>query len=250
MDLGLAGKTALITGGSRGIGAATALVMAREGANVILVARNESALAETRARIAAVAPVRIETAVCDLRSEAAIIALSQAHGDVDILVNNAGDIPSGDLFSISDEAWRSGWDSKVFAYIRMCRVYYPLMKARGGGVIVNVSGIGAVLKRPDYLCAGMGNQAMEFLTETLGAASPPDNIRIVGVSPGAVSTERNARVMRNWFGDDTVPDWPFGRRAEAEEIGNTIAFLASDRSGYTSGSIHVIDGGASISRVV
>lgn len=251
MDLNLRGKTALITGGSRGIGAATARVLADEGVNLVLVARNEALLGEVRERIVKEAGVDVAIAVCDLADGAQIERLAVKHPHIDILVNNAGEMPAGDLLSLTDEQWRAGWDGKVFAAMRMCRAFYPLLRARGGGVIVNLSGIGATLRRWDYLCSGMGNLAIEFLTQTLGAHSPADNIRVVCVSPGAVATARQEQVMASWFGPAaTQPDWPFGRRATPEEVAGAIAFLASDRSAYTSGSVLVVDGGTSISRIV
>ncbi len=250
MDLGLSGKTVLITGGSRGIGAGTARVMGAEGANLILVARDAAMLDKTRNQILETSPVQVETYVCDLTQGKLIDALAARFPDVDILVNNAGAVPGGDLFSIDEARWRAGWDTKVFAYINMCRAYYPLMKERGGGVIVNILGIGSLTKRWDYLCGGMGNAALDFFTQTLGAHSPQDNIRVVGVTPGPVGTERYHSITTERFRNlaCSPPPLPFDRVATPEELGAAIAFLASARSAYTSGSLFVVDGGISISK--
>ena len=252
MDLGLRGRTVLITGGSKGIGAGTARVMAAEGANLVLVARNADTLQKTQDEILACWPVKVEIDACDLSSGERVVGLSKRHQAVDILVNNAGSVPSGTLFDVSEARWREGWDSKVFPYINMCRTYYPIMKQRGGGVIVNVLGIGSRLKRPDHPCIAMGNAALDVLTEILGASGPRDNIRVVGVAPGPVDTERYRSIgtlgkpgQPAAPGSAKPPAFPFNRIATTEELGSAIAFAASERSGYTSGTIIVVDGGIS-----
>lgn len=249
MDLGLQGLTVLITGGSKGIGYATARVLAAEGANLILVARDPAALEKARADIAEKSAVKVEVAPCDLSNGELVKALATRFGPrVDVLVNNAGAVPGGDLFSVSEARWREGWDTKVFAYVNMSREFYPHLKARGGGVIINVLGIGSRQKRADYMCGGMANAALDFFTETLGAESPADNIRIVGVSPGPVATERYRSIteQRLKANPAAVHKLPFGRIATPEELGETIAFAASARSSYTSGAIIFVDGGISV----
>jgi len=140
MDLQLAGKTVLITGGSKGIGRATAEVLAEEGCNIILVARDAAMLEEAAAGIRAKRQVNVRTIAADLSSDAAVQKVAKEAGPVDILVNNAGAIPPGDVLSVDDAKWRQAWDLKVFGYISFCRVMYGAMKARGAGVIINVIG--------------------------------------------------------------------------------------------------------------
>lgn len=250
MDLELRGNTVLITGGSRGIGAGTARVLAAEGADLILVGRDEAALAQTRADLVARSNVKVETVRADVSSGEEVIRLASLYGPrISILVNNAGAVPGGDLFAIPESRWREGWDSKVFAYVNMCRAFYPHLKARGGGVIINVLGAGSQQKRFDYICGGMANASLDFFTETLGAHSPIDNIRVVGVSPGPVATERYKSIIEQRLKSNpgmSAPKTPFGRIATPEEIGQTIAFVASPRSAYTSGAIVTVDGGMSI----
>lgn len=253
MDLGLRGRTVLITGGSKGIGAGTAKVMAAEGASLILVARNRVDLEQTRKGILTVSGVKIEIAPCDLSDASQITALARQFRSVDILVNNAGSVPSGTLFELSEQRWRDGWDSKVLAYTNMCRAFYPVMKARGRGVIVNVIGAASQLKRPDRICISMGNAALDVLTQTLGATSHTDNIRVVGVSPGPVDTERYRHsVGMSKAGAESgsvkVPGLPFNRMATPEELGAAIAFVASERCAYMSGAIVIVDGGISASK--
>ncbi len=248
MDLELAGKKVLITGASSGIGAATAGVFAAEGAHLVLVARSVERLAQTEAAIRQRHAVHVETVSVDLSAGSAIEALADRYPDVDVVVNNAGAVPGGSLFEIDERRWREGWDSKVFPYINMCRVFYSAMKRRHGGAIINVLGNGSLVKRPNYICGGMANAALDFLTETLGAKSAQDNIRVVGVSPGPVDTPRYREVARGRGTDleKARAGMPFGRIASAEEIGAVIAMAASQKFGYVSGAIVVVDGGLSV----
>jgi hypothetical protein len=250
MDLGLIGQKALVTGGSAGIGAATARVLAREGVNVVIAARSNDRLQAVAQSIKEELPgARVSTEICDVSESAQIDALAQRHPDLDILVNNAGAVPSGGLLEVDEPRWREGWDSKVFAYINAARSFYRLMKTRGSGVIINISGAGARMKRADYLCAGMANAAIDFFTETLGAAAPADGIRVIGISPGPVGTERYRKIASQRLSAGEPPRrYPFGRVAEPEEIGELIAFCVSKRCSYVSGAVIMIDGGISVAR--
>src|SRR5712675_2068825 len=127
MDLKLAGKTALITGGSKGIGRATAEVFAAEGCNVILVSRSAETLAAAKAAIAQKSNVRVDTVAADLSDSANVDRLARDFPDIDILVNNAGAIPGGTLLDVSEATWRKAWDLKVFGYVNMCRAFYALI---------------------------------------------------------------------------------------------------------------------------
>jgi len=140
MDLKLAGKTALITGGSKGIGRATAEILAAEGCNVIIVSRTAETLAAVKSAIAQKSNVRVDTVVADLSDSKNVDRLAKDFPDIDILVNNAGAIPGGTLLNVDEATWRRAWDLKVFGYVNMCRAFYALMKARGSGVIINVVG--------------------------------------------------------------------------------------------------------------
>lgn len=248
MDLGLSGRTALVTGASRGIGAAIARGLAAEGAIPWLVARDAAMLETVRTEIAAtgIDPV---VEICDVSDPAQVASLAERTGAPDILVNNAGAVPGGGLLDLTDAEWRKGWDSKVFAYLSMCRSYWPLMAARHGGTIVNVIGNGSRMKRFDYVCGGMANAALDFLTEALGAGGPAENIRVVGISPGPVNTDRYRRLSETREArSGKVRHVPFGRIPSPEEIADGVCMLASDRMGYVSGTVLVVDGGMSAAR--
>jgi 3-oxoacyl-[acyl-carrier protein] reductase len=254
MDLKLAGKTALITGGSKGIGRATAEIFAAEGCNVIIVSRSIESLAEAKQAIARTSNVRIDTISADLSDSKNVDRLAREFPHIDILVNNAGAIPGGTLLKVDETTWRKAWDLKVFGYVNMCRAFYALMQTRKAGVIVNVIGNAADTHDPEYICGVAGNAALAAFTQSLGSVSAKDGIRVVAISPGPVATDRLIGLMKKKAQDRTgsADNWkelfkplPFGRGATAEEIGAAIAFLASGHSGYTSGSVVTIDAGLS-----
>ena len=252
MDLQLAGKTALITGGSKGIGRATADVLAAEGCNVILVARDPAALEEAAAGIRAKRQVNVRTIAADLSTDAAVRKVAAEAGDIDILVNNAGAIPPGNVESIDDARWRQAWDLKVFGYISFCRVVYGQMKAKRSGVIINVIGAAGEQFPTNYIAGAAGNASLMAFTRALGKGAPADGLRVVAINPGPVETDRLVMLRKaeaqEKFGDperwrELSAGMPFGRAASPTEIGNAVAFLASPASGYTTGTVLTINGG-------
>lgn len=253
MDLGLSGKRALITGASKGIGLAVAETLAAEGCHVVLAARTEDALSRAAEAIRARHQVQARIVPCDLSHTAETERLANAAGDVDILVNNAGAIPLGGLLDVDDETWRAAWDLKVFGFISLTRAVYARMKAQGGGVIVNVIGVAGERLPAGYLAGAAGNASLMAFTGALGGASHRDNIRVVGINPGPTLTDRlegrGRAQAEQQFGDagrwrELFAGMPFGRPAEAAEIAAAVAFLASPRSAYTTGTVLRIDGGA------
>ncbi len=240
MDLNLKGKRALVTGGSKGIGWASACALAEEGCEVRITARN------------APADSRFKFHAADLSQRGAAEALAAWAGDLDILVNNAGAIPGGDLLRVDEDTWRRAWDLKVFGYINLSRQVYARMKARGAGVIVNVLGNAGEKLDASYIAGSTANAGLMAFTRTLGGASHADGIRVVGINPGPVSTDRLKSLFRQraetQFGDperytELFAGMSFGRPGTPEEIASAVAFLASPRSSYTSGCIFTIDGG-------
>lgn len=259
MDLGLTGKTVLITGASQGIGAGLAKAFADEGANLILTARNTQNLEAVQAAIEAGTSVALKLIPSDLTAAGACEALVEAAGDVDILVNNAGVIPSGSLWDVDEETWRKGWELKVYGYINLCRLYYPRMKAAGGGVIINNIGNGGEIFDPRYIAGTTGNASLMAFTRALGGHSLDDNIRVVGVNPGPVDTDRIYTMLRkrarDLLGDESrfgelQQRYPLGRPAHVREITDFIVFLASYRSGYTTGTVMTVDGGIASRRSI
>ncbi|MFE3057314.1 short-chain dehydrogenase/reductase [Nocardia sp. NPDC059239] len=247
MDLRLGGRTALVTGASAGIGAEIARVLAAEGCHLHLAARNKERLDEIAERLRAEYGVQVRSHSVDLRSAEDLTGLADAVGAPDILVNNAGDIPAGTLTAVDAETWRHAWELKVFGYIDLSRRVYADMTQRGGGVIVNV--IGSAGERPDaeYIAGSTGNAALMAFTRALGSRSWRDGIRVVGINPGPVATSRITTLIEtNARFAEMAADFPFGRPAHPREIADMAAFLASDRSGYTTGTIVTIDGGLSL----
>jgi NAD(P)-dependent dehydrogenase (short-subunit alcohol dehydrogenase family) len=252
MELRLAGQRALITGGSKGIGRAVAETLAGEGVDVVLVARDPAALADAAAAVRARRQVNVRTISADLSREAEVVRVAAEAGEIDILVNNAGAVPPGTLAAVNNDVWRRAWDLKVFGFISLCRAVYPAMAARRAGVIVNVIGAAGEKLPANYIAGAAGNAALMAFTKALGRASPADGVRVVGINPGATATQRMEMLQRHSaqevLGDaerwlELCKDMPFGRPAKPEEIADAVAFLASPRSGYTTGTILAIDGG-------
>jgi hypothetical protein len=254
MDLHLRGKTVLITGASKGIGAAAAGVFAEEGCDLHLAARGEAALEALAQRLTAEHGVNVAVHAVDLRESAAIDLLAVAAAEADILVNNAGDVPGGSLEAVDEATWRHAWELKVFGYINLTRRVYAAMKARGHGVIINDIGSAGERFDANYIAGAAGNAALMTFTRALGGRSLEDGIRVVGINPGPVQTDRIVSLMKRQaqarFGDeDRYPEmmsrFPLGRAAKPREIADLMAYLASDRSAYTSGVIFTVDGGIS-----
>jgi hypothetical protein len=253
MQLGLNGRTALITGGSRGIGFGTARILASEGCHLHIASRNADSLAEARRRITEVHKVDVTCHPLDLSSSDNVRKLAAACGDVDILVNNAGAIPQGGLTALDEKTWREAWDLKVFGFINLTREIYRNMCERRSGVIVNVIGIAGERPSANYIAGSMGNASLMAMTRALGAHSPEFGVRVVGVNPGAIETDRQvvrwrARAEKelgnaeHWR--EFTKRFPFGRLGTVDEVVNMIAFLCSDLSSYTTGTVVTIDGGA------
>ncbi len=179
-------------------------------------------------------------------------ALAEACSDADILVNSAGSIPIGTIDQVDEQAWRKAWDLKVFGAINLCRAFYGFMKTRGAGVIVNIIGNGGERPVSNYVAGTCGNAAVMALTRALGGDSHRDGIRVVGINPGPVATEKLVAMMKKTaldrYGDagryqEFLAPFAFERAATPEEIADMAAFLASDVSAYTTGTIVTVDGG-------
>jgi len=226
--------------------------MAEEGCNIHLIARNKEALEQLADKLRTTFGVQVKPHVADLRKSEEVNRIGGEISDADILVNNAGDVPAGSLEALDEEAWRRGWELKVFGFINLTRIVYSRMKNRGDGVIVNI--IGAMGDRVDfdYIAGSAGNAGLMAFTRALGSRSLDSGVRVVGVNPGPVATDRIITLMKAkakaTFNDEgqyvqLMANWPRGRAANPREIADTVAFLTSERSSYTSGTIVTIDGG-------
>lgn len=253
MDLKLSGRTALVTGGSRGIGLGVAQALAAEGCHLHLSSRSSTDLDAARAKILAAHKVNVTCHALDLGVSENARKLGQDCRDVDILVNNAGAIPQGTLTKLEEKTWREAWDLKVFGYINLSREIYAAMCERKRGVIVNV--IGGAGERPTagYIAGSMANAGLMAFSRALGAESPAYGVRVLGLNPSATATDRGMTRWRNQaqqeFGDperwrEFTKNFPFGRPATVEEVADVIVFLCSDRASYMSGTIVSVDGGA------
>jgi NAD(P)-dependent dehydrogenase (short-subunit alcohol dehydrogenase family) len=252
MELDLRGKTALVTGASKGIGRAVAETLAAEGCAVHLVARSADRLNEVAEAIRKRHQVGATSHAIDLSRSESVAALAERCGDVDILVNNAGAIPGGTLDAVDEARWRAAWDLKVFGYINMTRAFLARMEARRRGAIVNVIGLAG--EKPDhgYVAGTAGNASLMAFTRAVGSRSLDKGVRVVAVNPGPVKTDRIITLWRTKaereLGDaerwtDYAGTLPLGRAAEAQEVADLVVFLASARASYISGTVYTIDGG-------
>jgi len=252
MDLNLKGKRVLVTGGSKGIGKASAQVLAQEGCEVMIAARDAQALQAAAQDIKAATGAELKCKSADLSQRGVAEELAAWAGELDILVNNAGAIPGGDLLTLDEETWRRSWDLKVFGYVNLCRAVYRTMKAKRSGVIVNVLGAAGERLNAAYIAGSTANAGLMAFTRALGGTSHKDGIRVLGVSPGPVATDRLISLYKQMaatkLGDENryaelFTGMAFDRPAKPEEIAYTVAFAASERSSYTTGVYITIDGG-------
>jgi NAD(P)-dependent dehydrogenase (short-subunit alcohol dehydrogenase family) len=254
MDLKLKGKTILITGASQGIGEGAARAFAEEGCNLHLVARSGDRMETIKREIESAHGIKATVHAMDITVPGTVEKLVAAVGDIDVLLNNAGAIPSGSLWDVDEAKWRAGWELKVFGYINLTRLVYAKMKAQGHGVIVNILGAAGERLNAGYIAGSTGNAGLMAFTRTLGSRSLADKIRVIGINPGPVETDRMTTRLKEQakqrLGDENrwrelIKDYPLGRAASTREIADMMAFLASDRSAYTTGVVMTIDGGLS-----
>lgn len=258
MDLGLTGKVACITGGSVGIGLAVAEGLAAEGVDVAIVARGQERVEAEAARIAAAFGVRAVGITADVSTaegcDAVIAAVQRELGGVDILINNAGSGSNETIVEATDEKWQHYWELHVMAAVRLARGLVPVMKARGGGVILHNASICAVQPlwyEPIY---NVTKSALMMFSKTLANEVVKDDIRVNTINPGLILTPDWIRTAKE-LTDSTGGDWEgylagvarehaaIDRFASPAELANFFVFLCSDRASYSVGSTYFVDGG-------
>ena len=257
MDLQLKGKTALVTGGSEGIGKGIARVLAREGVDVAICARRKDKLEAAAAEIAKETGRNIVAIPADLTKDSDaknfVEKAHQALGRVDILVNNAGSAPGGIIEHLSEAEWAQALQLKFMGYVRCLRYVLPIMVRQGGGRVVNLIGNDGVKHSYWEIAPGAANAAGQNLTLSLAGQYGRHNISLCAVNPGPVRTERWAGLVAAMSRDMKLPyeeadklapsSIPMGRIAEVEEIANLVAMLASPLMHFVNGSMIEIDGG-------
>nr|WP_321983911.1 SDR family oxidoreductase [uncultured Lichenicoccus sp.] len=257
MDLGLNNKVAVVTGASVGIGSAVAEGLAAEGVHLILVARDAARLQAEAARIEALHGTRAKAVAADVATglgTAAVIDAAQAAGGVDILINNAGTGSNETIMEAPDEKWQSYWDLHVMAAIRLARGLVPMMRARGGGVVLHNASICAAQPlwyEPIY---NVTKAALMMFSKTLATEVIGDNIRVNCINPGLILTPdwiKTAKQLTSESGGDWegylqgVADEhaPIKRFGTPQELANFFVFLCSDKASYSVGSSYFVDGG-------
>jgi 3-oxoacyl-[acyl-carrier protein] reductase len=253
MELGLKGKVAIITGGSEGLGRAAAERFAKSGAKVALCARRADVLDEAAKAIektgAEVLAMSTDVTKQD-QVEKFMSAVTGRWGGIDILVNNAGTSQATGFLEVTDETWQYDFDLKVMGAVRMCRLAIPSMKARGGGAIVNVTTIGGKAPMPKALPTSLTRAAGINLTKSLAKEYAADQIRVNTICLGQVKSAQWTRRFKggdiNQFYAQMAKDRgiPLGRLGEAEEFADLVAFLASERAKWITGTAINFDGGA------
>jgi NAD(P)-dependent dehydrogenase (short-subunit alcohol dehydrogenase family) len=258
MDLGLSGKTALVTGASRGIGRAIAEVLTAEGARVALCSRSAASLDEAasgiRSRTGSM-PVAIPGDLSRLDEVTRVVETARDRlGNIDILVNNAGAIRGGDFLKTPDEQWTDDWSLKLLGYIRMSRAVLPIMQAQGGGRICNVVGAAARNPNPGYLAGGAANAALVNFTKGLADLGAKWNVLVTAVSPAATRTERwDSLIAQQAAAAGKTPEemradvertYPLGRIGRSEDVADLVCFLVSERASFLTGICITVDGGS------
>jgi 3-oxoacyl-[acyl-carrier protein] reductase len=253
LDLGLKGKVAIVTGGSDGLGRATALRLASEGCKVAICGRREDHLEAAAAAIAAETLGEMLACRADVSSAADIEALVSAtvdrFGGVDILVNNAGTSAAASLEALDDAAWQKDIDLKLMAAVRLCRRVVPIMRERGGGSIVNATIVGGKAPAARSLPTSVTRAAGINLTKSLANEYAGANIRVNTVCIGLLKSAQWERRAGNRPVAEIYAEMaarvPLGRIGEAEEYADLVAFLVSARAAYITGTAINLDGGMS-----
>lgn len=257
MDLGITGKTAIVAAASRGLGKAAALGLAKEGANLAICARGETALLDTAKEIMPLTSAGVLPIVADVTNPNDIQKLvkktADKFGRIDILITNAGGPPSGLFDNFDDRAWQDAINLNLLSTIRLCREVIPYMRKVGGGRIVNIVSVAAKEPIEGLILSNSIRAAVIGFAKTLSNELATDNILVNNICPGWILTDRLSSVVRkraeaqgksyeNALAEITA-NIPLDRCGTSEEVANLIVFLASERASYITGATVQIDGG-------
>jgi NAD(P)-dependent dehydrogenase (short-subunit alcohol dehydrogenase family) len=255
MHIDLAGRSAIVTGGSKGIGLAVATRFAASGADVAIVARGREALDAAAKSIATTAKGRVASVQGDVGVAADVQRVydeaMRAFGKVDIVVNNAGTSRNGRFEALTDEVLQQDLDQKLFAAIRLVRLVWPQMKERRWGRIINVLNIGAKAARPGSMPTSVSRAAGMALTKALAGEGGPHNVLVNALLVGFIESDQHVRMAREagltleQYSKDRSKDIPLGRTGQPEEFANLACFLVSDAGSYITGTAINVDGGRS-----
>jgi len=258
MDIRLDGRSAIITGGSKGLGLAIAKEYAASGADVAILARDQSSLNDAKAEIQkAGGKGNILAISCDVSKagpiEAACAQCNTEFGKVDIFVNNAGQSTRGLSETITDEQWQSDLDLKLFAQIRFCRILIPQMKARKWGRVISVLNIGAKAPGADSAPTSVSRAAQMALTKAMSMEGAPHNVLVNSLHVGVIVSDQIKRRYDRERPNVSLEEYiaqagkavPLGRMGKAEEFAAVATFLASEQAGYVTGCAINVDGGRS-----
>ena len=251
MDLGLTGKTAIVTGGSRGLGFAAAQALIGEGANVVVCARGAEALGRATAALqkAAVSGARASQVVADVSTEAGVKAVVDTavreFGGIDVLVNNVGLARGAGIEATTDADWQEAFDQTLFPAIRMTRLAITHLRKRGGAIVIVSSIFGR--ESGGRMTYNAVKAAEISLTKSLAQQLAKDQVRVVSVAPGSILFEGGSWWQRQQSDPEGIAKFvkqelPFGRFGKPEEVGAAIAFLASAKASWISGTTVVVDG--------
>ena len=257
MDISLAGRSAVITGGSKGLGLAMATQFAASGADVAILARRPEVLEEAKASIAKTAKARVAAIACDVSQaegvEAGFAQAMAAFGKVDIVVNNAGISRAMPFLKITDSLWQEDFELKLFGAIRMIRLAWPQMTERRWGRVINVLNIGAKAPRAGGAPTSVTRAAGMALTKVLAGEGAPHNVLVNALLVGTIDSDQWVRRHIASGANESYQDYlkglaidiPLGRPGYAEEFAATACFLCSDQAGYITGTALNVDGGRS-----
>jgi 3-oxoacyl-[acyl-carrier protein] reductase len=259
MDLGLQGKIAIVTAASQGLGKASALALAQEGATVVICSRRQKEITETARELRETTGATVVPMVADVTNAEHIKLLvaetKRQFGAIHVLINNAGGPPAGSIEALTDEEWQKGHDLTLMSMVRLTREVLPTMIDQRWGRVITI--VSVVAKQPinDLLLSSAIRPGILGLTKVLANLHAKENITFNTICPGHILTKRQEEInasraaQKNMTIEECLKEAasliPAGRLGRPEEIGNTVAFLSSEQASYINGANLLVDGSAS-----